>query len=240
MFYLEHDTTVSIAGEMVEQLELPNEDVALIADMIDCLALKLVPSWKSSCGSLGAVKSPYDNSIVVASTSKNHGSNWVFGQGSVEQHAFSHASGGKNNIEELDKVNIVSASLGKHKSLVKVYDETKGFKNGGLSYEGCTSEFMMSECTMNSGITSAGSFTTMSNDMNICVSSLSVTDKDNDKDHYLDLRQEIDAIDMQYSQCCRELMRMREEAIENAKRKWVTKKMCPLTMQIASCYYLSN
>ncbi|XP_031131038.1 probable serine/threonine-protein kinase WNK10 isoform X1 [Ipomoea triloba] len=243
MFFLDHDTTVSIAGEMVEQLELPNEDVALIADMIDRLTLKLVPSWKSSCGSLGAGKCPYDNSIAVASTSKNHGSNWVFGQGSMEQHVFSHASGGKNNTEEVDKENISSehgmpASLGKHKKpLGEVYDETKGFKNGGLSYEGCPSEFMMSECT---GISSAGSFTTMSNDMNICISSLSVADKDNDKDHYVDLKQEIDAIDMQYQQCCRELVRMREEAIENAKKKWITKKMCPLTMQIAPCYYLSN
>ncbi|XP_031099022.1 probable serine/threonine-protein kinase WNK10 isoform X1 [Ipomoea triloba] len=243
MFFLDHDTTVSIAGEMVEQLELPNEDVALIADMIDCLTLKLVPSWKSSCGSLGAGKCPYDNSIAVASTSKTHGSNWVFGQGSVEQHAFSHASGGKNNTEEVDKVNISSehgmpASLGKHKKpLGEVYDETKGFKNGGLSYEGCPSEFMMSECT---GISSAGSFTTMSNDMNICISSLSVADKDTDKDHYVDLKQEIDGIDMQYQQCCRELVRMREEAIENAKKKWTTKKMCPLTMQIAPCYYLCN
>lgn len=245
MFYLDHDTTVSIAAEMVDQLELPNEDVALIAGMIDSLALKLVPSWKSSGGSLDAVKIPFDNSIV-ASTSENDGSNWVAGQGSVEQHDFSYASGGKNKIEELDKVNIssehgVSAYLGKHmKSLGKVYDETKGFKNGCLSYEGCTSEFMMSECTRNSGISSAGSFTTMSNDMNICISSLSVTDKDNDKDQYLDLKQEIDAIDIQYQQCCRELGRMREEAIENAKRKWVTKKTCPLTMQIAPCYYLSN
>ncbi|CAH9148109.1 unnamed protein product [Cuscuta epithymum] len=181
MFYLDHDTTVSIVEEMVEQLELPNEDVALIADMIDCLASKIVPSWKPSSGT---------------------------GQESTEQQRiFSHApsEGGNNinNIEELFKVKLsslyddgVSTTLSEHKKYL-------------------------------TSISSTGSWDAISNDMNgVCVSSLSVADMDDGKEQCYDLKMEIDAIDMHYHQCCRELMRMREEAIESAKRKWIAKKIC--------------
>ncbi|CAH9094036.1 unnamed protein product [Cuscuta epithymum] len=181
MFYLDHDTTVSIVEEMVEQLELPNEDVALIADMIDCLASKIVPSWKPSSGT---------------------------GQESTEQQRiFSHSpsEGGNNinNIEELFKVKLsslhddgVSTTLSEHKKYL-------------------------------TSISSTGSWDAISNDMNgVCVSSLSVADMDDGKEQCYDLKMEIDAIDMHYHQCCRELMRMREEAIESAKRKWIAKKIC--------------
>ncbi|KAM2504855.1 hypothetical protein PS1_038732 [Malus domestica] len=54
-FYLDSDTAISIAGEMVEQLDLSHEDVSVIAELIDNLIMKLVPGWKpssegSSCG----------------------------------------------------------------------------------------------------------------------------------------------------------------------------------------------
>lgn len=219
MFYLDRDTTVTIVEEMVEQLELPNEDVTLIADMIDCLASKLVPSWKPSCGSLGAIKSPNGHSIPAATCFKSHdGSNMFSGQGSTEQeqqqqqYVFSpQASNGEDiNIEELFKVKIsscddgeVSATHGEHKKYLT---------------------------SQNSEISSTGSWDTISNDMNgVCVSSLSVADVDDGKDQCHDeLKLEIEAIDMHYHQCCRELVRMREEAIENAKRKWGVKKMCAI------------
>ncbi|KAG8659012.1 hypothetical protein MANES_02G004300v8 [Manihot esculenta] len=42
-FYLDTDTAFSIAEEMVEQLDLSNEDVAIIAELVDGLIMKLVP-----------------------------------------------------------------------------------------------------------------------------------------------------------------------------------------------------
>ncbi|RWR80792.1 Protein kinase domain-containing protein [Cinnamomum micranthum f. kanehirae] len=48
LFYLDSDTALSVAGEMVEQLELSNHDVAFIAEFIDFLIMKLVPHWKPS------------------------------------------------------------------------------------------------------------------------------------------------------------------------------------------------
>ncbi|KAI9180305.1 hypothetical protein LWI28_003424 [Acer negundo] len=55
LFYIDSDTAVSVAAEMVEQLELANHDVAFIAEFIDYLIMKLLPGWKpsfdrSSCG----------------------------------------------------------------------------------------------------------------------------------------------------------------------------------------------
>ncbi|XP_054783535.1 probable serine/threonine-protein kinase WNK6 isoform X2 [Prosopis cineraria] len=48
LFYLDSDTAVSVASEMVEQLELAEHDVTLIAELIDHLITKLLPGWKPS------------------------------------------------------------------------------------------------------------------------------------------------------------------------------------------------
>ncbi|XP_061370074.1 probable serine/threonine-protein kinase WNK10 isoform X2 [Gastrolobium bilobum] len=48
LFYLETDTAVSVASEMVENLELADHDVAFIAELIDYLIMKLLPGWKPS------------------------------------------------------------------------------------------------------------------------------------------------------------------------------------------------
>ncbi|XP_055817086.1 probable serine/threonine-protein kinase WNK10 isoform X1 [Solanum dulcamara] len=47
-FYLYTDTALLVAAEMVEQLELDDHDVDFIADFIDYLIMKIVPSWKPS------------------------------------------------------------------------------------------------------------------------------------------------------------------------------------------------
>ncbi|KAL8137206.1 hypothetical protein V2J09_003207 [Rumex salicifolius] len=41
IYYLQNDTTLSIAGEMVDELNLPNEDAVLIADLMDDLIRKI-------------------------------------------------------------------------------------------------------------------------------------------------------------------------------------------------------
>ncbi|MED6122954.1 hypothetical protein PIB30_044773 [Stylosanthes scabra] len=48
LFYLDTDTALSVASEMVEHLELADHDVAFIADLIDYLVFKLLPWWKPS------------------------------------------------------------------------------------------------------------------------------------------------------------------------------------------------
>ncbi|KAL1329258.1 hypothetical protein HN51_046388 [Arachis hypogaea] len=48
LFYLDTDTALAVASEMVEHLELADHDVAFIADLIDYLVFKLLPWWKPS------------------------------------------------------------------------------------------------------------------------------------------------------------------------------------------------
>lgn len=54
-FYLDSDTALAVAAEMVEQLELADHDVVFIADFIDYLIMKILPDWKpsSDCHSSG-------------------------------------------------------------------------------------------------------------------------------------------------------------------------------------------
>ncbi|CAL5368642.1 unnamed protein product [Camellia sinensis] len=60
VFNLDGDTTLSIAWEMVEQLELPKEDMTLIAELMDNVIIKMVPCWMPSSvrfsATLGSVK----------------------------------------------------------------------------------------------------------------------------------------------------------------------------------------
>ncbi|XP_009600371.1 probable serine/threonine-protein kinase WNK6 [Nicotiana tomentosiformis] len=45
-FYLDTDTALLVAAEMVDQLQLDDHDVDFIADFIDYLIMKILPSWK--------------------------------------------------------------------------------------------------------------------------------------------------------------------------------------------------
>ncbi|KAK1436115.1 hypothetical protein QVD17_01890 [Tagetes erecta] len=67
-FSLEVDTAHTIAQEMVEELDLLLEDVIIIAELIDIMIMKFVPTWKPSFGktsiSSGGVSSQ-EGSIVV-------------------------------------------------------------------------------------------------------------------------------------------------------------------------------
>ncbi|KAI5061912.1 hypothetical protein GOP47_0022451 [Adiantum capillus-veneris] len=46
VFDIESDTAISVASEMVEELQLSDQDVTTVAEMIDAQILALVPDWK--------------------------------------------------------------------------------------------------------------------------------------------------------------------------------------------------
>ncbi|KAJ6745646.1 SERINE/THREONINE-PROTEIN KINASE WNK WITH NO LYSINE -RELATED [Salix koriyanagi] len=48
------NTAVSVAEEMAVQLELSPEDEAYNSELIETLVMKLVPGWKTSCGSIAS------------------------------------------------------------------------------------------------------------------------------------------------------------------------------------------
>ena len=49
-FDIESDTAISVAREMVEELEMDDRDVTKIANMIDGEIASLVPDWRSGLG----------------------------------------------------------------------------------------------------------------------------------------------------------------------------------------------
>lgn len=49
-FHAESDTALSVATEMVGELDITDQDVTKIAEMIDGEMLKLVPQWKTGPG----------------------------------------------------------------------------------------------------------------------------------------------------------------------------------------------
>ncbi|KAJ9148130.1 hypothetical protein P3X46_030217 [Hevea brasiliensis] len=185
-FYLDTDTTFSIAEEMVEQLDLSNEDVAIIAELIDALVMKVVPCWSPS----------------FVSTS------------SGEQNDAASKAVSENDF--LPLVNVIG-------------QETRESFNSGIS-----AEFHMtiaSDASTNKPLESSYCTVQLNTaDFGMHVDGISKYAKSikNSENTPSDLKMELDAIDMQYNQCFQELLRMREEAIENAKKKWITKKKIPV------------
>ncbi|KAG5552708.1 hypothetical protein RHGRI_010716 [Rhododendron griersonianum] len=62
-FCVDTDTTISVAGEMVQELGLPMEDVTLIVELMDNLIIKLVPCWMPSFARFNGVKRSYVDPI---------------------------------------------------------------------------------------------------------------------------------------------------------------------------------
>ncbi|XP_076926576.1 putative serine/threonine-protein kinase WNK10 [Bidens hawaiensis] len=153
-FYLDSDTAHTIAQEMVEQLDLLHEDVAVIAELIDDMILKFVPTWKTSFKKSGSS----GGSVIVQN----------------DQTASGPTKAENNN-------------------------------NVGSDYSSSTysGDWMKSSGT----ITSDSSV--------LC---------EEEKDVCEDLKQELDAIEARYHHWYSELQKSREAAIEEAKRRWVTKK----------------
>lgn len=96
-FYLDSDTALSIAGEMVEEFDLLNEeDVALIAELIDSLILKFVPTWKPSLENPSIVGDSFRNGQISIGCGRDSESIWVPRKELSEQHALSQLEKVKN------------------------------------------------------------------------------------------------------------------------------------------------
>lgn len=63
-FYIDSDTALGVANEMIEQLDLSDQDVTEIADLIDTFIVKLVPGWRpgdSTDETIGVNEDPAEN-----------------------------------------------------------------------------------------------------------------------------------------------------------------------------------
>lgn len=225
MFYLHADTALSLAAEMVEQLDLWKDDVALIAELIDTLVSKLLTNWSTPSGSLNGGKISVNDSAtlynnqITACDARQHGSNRILAkEASVHNMSSQFMELNSNGRES-------TGASSQHTLLTSVIEHEEDLGSADYivveKHRNSIRESLMSESVKNSGTSFAGSWNTASSEMDLGVSSLSLVDKENNICH--DLKVELDAINLHYQQRCCELLKMKEEAIENAKKKWMLK-----------------
>ncbi|KAL5750104.1 hypothetical protein ACOSP7_024707 [Xanthoceras sorbifolium] len=234
-FYLNSDTAISIAEEMVEQLELCKEDVVCIAALIDNLITKLVPSWKPSLQSNASLPIIlYRGSPVLQNSecSWDSGSVKAFSEAVSEQDVYSKLallkyqdSRGSVNSDISAEFNLSITSDASHNKLSCLrYDH--GRHEEKTEEVDIADSVLINESTQNSETSFIYSCSGRSKEVSLSsISSLSLADKDQCDE----LKLELDAINLQYQHCFQELLRMREEAIENARKRWISKKKILVT-----------
>ncbi|OMO79851.1 hypothetical protein CCACVL1_13372 [Corchorus capsularis] len=215
-FYLDSDTAISIVEEMVEQLDLSTEDVTVISELIDIMIMKLVPCWKPSFGSFGSISYLQDGSCCPSNAAvKTAGDQEVSSELALVKHQ--------------DIRDSVCSGISAESDGMLVSDGSKPIASSAYGYDECHNytDENLGECVLindsakNSETSLTDSCSFASQDMSLSsICSLSLADKD----HIDELKLELEAIDSQFHHCLQELMKMREEAMENAKRKWITKK----------------
>ncbi|XP_008233107.1 PREDICTED: probable serine/threonine-protein kinase WNK4 [Prunus mume] len=254
LFYLATDTAVSVASEMVEQLELTDHDVAFIAEFIDYLIMKLLPGWKPSSdySSSGPV-SPYGgqpsmSSLWGSALSGIPSSSGVEQDGSCCDNTETvNCNGGITSYpsfadfaDEHSKVSVESAVLVDDASTKndKVAESVDCSNTAGS----CMCSFFYDikfqsnyasnaeECSLVNGITEKLVFPLLEIEapkvMSLTSSCSSLSLADNDLD--AELKSVLDTIESQYQRWFQELSRMREKALEVTRKRWIEKKKVPV------------
>ncbi|XP_075519861.1 putative serine/threonine-protein kinase WNK7 [Primulina tabacum] len=257
LFYLDSDTALAVAAEMVEQLELADHDVAFIADFIDFLIIRILPNWKPSfdCHSSGEISasgltlmrdlweiSPPDcpNESMVK---QGDGSEFQMDPQICRQpqHDQTDLSGDSSFVSSYGAFIMspcfIPARNNKFSNGSLTYEamgEVSSIKNENVSKD-CDGEVSEMEfrdlyydCVMhgfgNSSLEcpSLDQLRRVSKAGSLTSSCSSLTLLDADPETHLKL--ELDAIETQYQQWFQELSRMRHEAMETTKKRWMTKK----------------
>lgn len=253
LFYLDTDTALSVAGEMVEQLELANHDVAFIADFINYLIMRIIPGRKPSSvyHSSGGKSTCEGDEVMTGCTSKS----------TLHQDDISSTQSEMSAQADKGKVYLHSRVA----SSSHVGDMEDKESQGSIAYEVmgnhvCARNRMSSGsvdygvdgiCKGSSGMISemefwdlchaeykvqgngSGNVSELTKDMewtfadmngariflNPAGSSLSLMEKARETE----LNVHIASIEEQYQQWFQQLSRMREEALQAARKRWITK-----------------
>lgn len=268
IFYLDTDTALLVASEMVEQLELSNHDVVFIADFIDCLIMKLVPNWMPSFRNYSSgCQSTYEEFQVLQNDKLSSGYasdplSGVSASGSIQQANDAEKSDGVMSCSDLisplpftneeclhahlsalsqisaDNAALVSSVSNNNKATeggdYSIDESLSGYDIesdlGTIDYAGYKMEVNStdigetgtSDPFLKNLERPALNLSKSSDVLSMTRSSLSLSFTD--KDWEDELKFELDAIELQYQQWFLELLRMRGEAIDDARKKWLIKK----------------
>ncbi|KAL6633798.1 hypothetical protein ACP70R_026469 [Stipagrostis hirtigluma subsp. patula] len=229
LFYLDSDTAMSVAAEMVEQLELADCDVTFIADFIDLLIVNLVPGWRpvNDAVEKSYRQSEMGESELVITSHQELVPNYLLADGTMhpkDGNASSNdypdsVSSANNLVAQGSEDSVISVQLAGSSKSVSDYGiddygtmDYGGYKEGTrklecnhVSGDGSSSIFHIDQASPGLEFASSGSsiFTTDNQDV---------------------LNGELDLIEAQYKHLVDELTRMREEAMEGARKKWLPGK----------------
>ncbi|KAJ6307923.1 hypothetical protein OIU76_017662 [Salix suchowensis] len=214
-FYLNSDTAVSIAEEMVEQLDLSTENVAVISELIDSVIVKIVPSWNISSSVLNG-SSELENHATYE-TEKTPDFSPLTNMTDHEALQSVNSDICAEYIMAIASDSSTNKSLGSSRCSLQsnIYD---------LDLECWMLEDGIPEhykSARNSEVFHIDSCSGMSRNASLSSAcSVALAGEDGSE-----LKLELDSIDSHYNHCFHELVKTREEAIENAKKRWISKKM---------------
>ncbi|PUZ77020.1 hypothetical protein GQ55_1G337500 [Panicum hallii var. hallii] len=231
LFYLDSDTAMSVAAEMVEQLELADCDVTFIADFIDLLIVNLVPGWRPVNDAAANSYRQSESELVITSHQDLSGlvSDYALVDGIMRQKDVNASSNGyvdsvssATNLGESQgsEGSVISVQLaGSSKSVSDYGAENYGSMDCGGYKEGINK--LDFSHVLGDGSRSIFHIDQASPCLELASSGSSISTADNNQDV---LNGELVLIEAQYKHLVDELTRMREEAMEGARKKWLPEK----------------
>lgn len=247
LFYLDSDTALSVAGEMVEQLDLSDYDVIFIADFIDFLIMKLVPGWKpstdySSSGTLSMYKESsqlsseyYSNpphSAILSQLNMGssvrdlvqllHNDDGISDKKMEEKMSdidYDSNFNGGDKVSEGSATSVLFAES--YKSLSGHTDDSTILDDGGFREKNCNIQELCSNGYVGKLELPFLKLGELSENHNLLSGSSSLFLIEGEQE---ELKVELEIIEAQYQRWFHELSRMREEALENARKRWLMRK----------------
>ncbi|KAK4476322.1 hypothetical protein RD792_015467 [Penstemon davidsonii] len=225
-FYLDSDTALAVAAEMVEQLDLADHDVAFIADFIDSVVMEILPDWKASFEShSGGERSPSSLALIEDQWEMPF-ADFPY-ESEVEQ----------DNVPDFQMDPHIRGNNSYENSNFVPRDPCMTNTGNKLSHGSMTSEVTAQDCSLKNEMMSKGSsqeisemefrdeyFECRRNETDRGIVECPLIAENSKLIDESDLKLELEAIETQYQQWFEELSRMRQEAMEATKKKWMTKK----------------
>jgi len=230
LFYLDSDTAMSVAAEMVEQLELADWDVTFIADFIDLLIVNLVPGWRPVNDAVANSYRQSESELVIASHQDLSGlvPDYALVDGMMHQKDVNASSNGY--VDSVSSATNLGGSQGSEGSVISVQlaESSKsvsdyGAENyGSMDCGGYKEGINKLDFSHVLGDESRSIFhiDQASPRLELASNGSSISTADNQDV----LNGELVLIEAQYKHLVDELTRMREEAMEGARKKWLPDK----------------
>ena len=230
LFYLDSDTAMSVAAEMVEQLELADWDVTFIADFIDLLIVNLVPGWRPVNDAVANSYRQSESELVIASHQDLSGlvPDYALVDGMMHQKDVNASSNGY--VDSVSSATNLGGSQGSEGSVISVQlaESSKSVSDYGAEnygsmdcggYKEGINKLDFSH-VLGDGSRSIFHIDQASPCLELASNGSSISTADNQDV----LNGELVLIEAQYKHLVDELTRMREEAMEGARKKWLPDK----------------